>query len=93
MHFEESCGRLPGAYHILDHTLIPAIVGLAGVLDGQIAAIDNPYPLVAGEIQCLAVFPPGYLWLWGSSRGTAFHQGHFALGHSGINGLQAEFVA
>lgn len=93
MNFQKSSSRFPGANDILDHTLIPAIVGLAGILDGQIAAIDNANTLVANQIERLSVFAPRDLRIRGSSGGTAFHQGHFALGHTGIRRLQAEFVA
>lgn len=93
MHFKKSGGRLPGANHILDHTLVASVVRLAGFLDGQIATVDNANPLVPDKIQGLAVLAPRDLRLRRSSGGTAFHQGHLALGHAGICRLQTEFVA
>lgn len=67
MNFQKSSSRFPGANDILDHTLIPAIVGLAGILDGQIAAIDNANTLVANQIERLSVFAPRDLRIRGSS--------------------------
>lgn len=68
VHLKKGGGRFTGAHHILDHTLIPSVVRLAGILYGQIAAIDDADALVAAtaaaaaaQIQSLSVLAPGDL--------------------------------
>lgn len=65
VHLKKGGGRFTGAHHILDHTLIPSVVRLTGILYGQIAAIDDADALVdaaaAAQIQSLSVLAPGDL--------------------------------
>lgn len=93
MHFECSQRGLAHPDRILGYALVLTLVSLSGILDGQIAAVNDAYSLRALQIQFLAALLPGDCGLGDSPRGGALEEGGIALGDPCVLRLQAELIA
>lgn len=80
MHFERGQRGLAHADRILGYALVLTLVSLPGILDGQIAAVNDAYTLRALQIQFLAALLPGDRRLGNAPGRGALQQGGIALG-------------
>lgn len=92
VHFERGQRGLAHSDGILGYALVLTLVSLPGILDGQIAAVNDAYSLRALQIQFLSALLPGDCWLWNAPRCGALQQGRIALGDPGVLRLQAELI-
>lgn len=78
MNFQNGHCGLAGSDDILCHALVPSLVSFAGVLDHQVASVNDPDPLVVGQVHRLAVLAPVDGGLRVATWGTALQEDSLA---------------